>query len=220
MTAETKAQLPCPCCMGEQGWWVTDKEWAECSVYSATGSVTTAPLPDEVEADIGTVECIGRCLGGSFERDLLAHSKRIRAHMAAMAEQLNAANAEGRRVTVALGNEMMKTKEQYAEIERLRGALDGLIAVQNGPPLIRYEREYNAAMERAQEALAPKHPELDSANPPKTRDNAAYLSGADIKIAARVCESYMDGESVKLINGESNLEPVGLNSMTGKGGES
>jgi len=35
----------------------------------------------DVEKDIGTIECIGRCLGGAFERDLLTHAKLIRAHI-------------------------------------------------------------------------------------------------------------------------------------------
>lgn len=29
MTADTRAPLSCPCCNGEKGWLVTDKEWAE-----------------------------------------------------------------------------------------------------------------------------------------------------------------------------------------------
>lgn len=38
----------------------------------------------DVEKDIGTIECIGRCLGGAFERDLLTHAKLIRAHIVAL----------------------------------------------------------------------------------------------------------------------------------------
>jgi len=38
----------------------------------------------DVEKDIGTIECIGRCLGGAFERDLLTHAKLIRAHIASL----------------------------------------------------------------------------------------------------------------------------------------
>jgi hypothetical protein len=41
----------------------------------------------------------------------------------------------------------------------LREALELLVAVQNGPPLLKYEREWNAAMEMAQRALASKRTE-------------------------------------------------------------
>ena len=43
--------------------------------------------------------------------------------------------------------------EAADEIERLREALSDLVAVQNGPPLIQYEREWNEAMSKALAAL-------------------------------------------------------------------
>jgi hypothetical protein len=43
--------------------------------------------------------------------------------------------------------------EKDAEIVRLREALSDLVAVQNGPPLIQYEREWNEAMSKALAAL-------------------------------------------------------------------
>jgi hypothetical protein len=46
-----------------------------------------------------------------------------------------------------------------AEIDRLRGALQGLLDVQNGAPLIRDQREYEAAVETAHAALDRKRPE-------------------------------------------------------------
>jgi hypothetical protein len=52
-----------------------------------------------------------------------------------------------------------------AEIDRLREALQGLLDVQNGAPLIRDQRKYEAAVEAARAALAP-------ATPPPQKDAA------------------------------------------------
>ena len=59
----------------------TELQAAAAEIEQNTRAEPAAPSSD-VEADIGTIECIGRCLGGAFERDLLAHAKRIRAHIA------------------------------------------------------------------------------------------------------------------------------------------
>lgn len=61
----------------------TELRAAAAEIEQNTQAEPPAPSSD-VEADIGTIECIGRCLGGAFERDLLAHAKRIRAHIAAL----------------------------------------------------------------------------------------------------------------------------------------
>jgi hypothetical protein len=46
-----------------------------------------------------------------------------------------------------------KVKEQADEIERLRQALSDLLGVQNGPPLVTWTEEWNAAILKAEAAL-------------------------------------------------------------------
>ncbi len=93
---------PCPFCGGEAEFYPNDIEgeenWVECcnaKCQATNGYVRRTPeealsawntrsepaAPSDVEKDIGTIECIGRCLGGAFERDLLTHAKLIRAHI-------------------------------------------------------------------------------------------------------------------------------------------
>ncbi len=50
---------------------------------------------------------------------------------------------------------------QHEKIERLRGALEELVDVQNGPPLVRGGREWYRAMTRAARLLGRKQAELD-----------------------------------------------------------
>lgn len=49
--------------------------------------------------------------------------------------------------------------ERMEEIERLREALQDLMAVQNGPPLATYTDAWNAAMKKADAALQQKESE-------------------------------------------------------------
>lgn len=90
MTEELK---PCPFCggsaidCGKDDICCTTPGCAMANKYIPLKEWNTRAEPapsSDVETDIGTVECIGRCLGGAFERDLLAHAKRIRAHIAAL----------------------------------------------------------------------------------------------------------------------------------------
>jgi len=64
----------------------TELSW--CAWQAAWNTRAEPAAPSDVEKDIGTIECIGRCLGGAFERDLLTHAKLIRAHISALEAEI------------------------------------------------------------------------------------------------------------------------------------
>jgi chromosome segregation ATPase len=80
--------------------------------------------------------------------------------VARLAAELMEANHENERLKETIRNQSEQVqhladnlKEARGEVERLKEALQSLYDEQNGPPLIRYEKHWNAAMMKAEAAL-------------------------------------------------------------------
>lgn len=89
----------------------------------------------------------------AMRREAAKLIRQLRHYVDRLEDDLREADLETEKLRKHIAQQQMDIVTLGQEVGRLREALGGLIDMQNGPPLLRYEPSWRIAMEKARAAL-------------------------------------------------------------------